>query len=161
MNARNLESIIIATAALFDYTTNHLLTTEWIDGLWVYEASKRTSDIGDVPCLYSIALKDYLGMILETGTLHCDPSSGWNTGPDRRYCNSGANHGSKYCPGIPCLILGFIPNNIEAPPPAMITSPVAGTMAPMLIPQVRPSHKYPIYPWETIHLPGGDNAVGR
>jgi hypothetical protein len=26
----------------------------------------------------------------------------------------------------------------------------------ILIPQVRPAHKYP---WEMIHLPGGDNAV--
>jgi hypothetical protein len=31
----------------------------------------------------------------------------------------------------------------------------------LLIPQVRPAHKYPISPWEMIHLPGGDNAVGR
>jgi hypothetical protein len=30
----------------------------------------------------------------------------------------------------------------------------------MLIPQVRPAHKDPISPWEMIHLPGGDNAVG-
>jgi hypothetical protein len=29
----------------------------------------------------------------------------------------------------------------------------------MLIPQVRPAHKYPISPWEMIHPPGGDNAV--
>jgi hypothetical protein len=29
----------------------------------------------------------------------------------------------------------------------------------MLIPQVRPAHKYPILPWEMIHPPGGDNAV--
>jgi hypothetical protein len=29
----------------------------------------------------------------------------------------------------------------------------------MLIPQVRPAHKYPNSPWETIHPPGGDNAV--
>jgi hypothetical protein len=28
----------------------------------------------------------------------------------------------------------------------------------MLIPQVRPAHKYPNSPWETIHPPGGDNA---
>jgi hypothetical protein len=29
----------------------------------------------------------------------------------------------------------------------------------MLIPQVRPAHKYPISPWGMIHPPGGDNAV--
>jgi hypothetical protein len=27
--------------------------------------------------------------------------------------------------------------------------------------EVRPAHKYSISPWEMIHLPGGDNAVGR
>jgi hypothetical protein len=31
----------------------------------------------------------------------------------------------------------------------------------MLIPQVRPEHKYPISPWEMIHPPGGDYAVCR
>jgi hypothetical protein len=31
----------------------------------------------------------------------------------------------------------------------------------VLIPQVRPARKYPIPPWEMIHLPGGDNAVCR
>jgi hypothetical protein len=31
----------------------------------------------------------------------------------------------------------------------------------VLIHQVRPAHKYPISPWEMIHLPGGDNAVCR
>jgi hypothetical protein len=29
----------------------------------------------------------------------------------------------------------------------------------LLIPQVRPAHKYPISPWEIIHPLGGDNAV--
>jgi hypothetical protein len=29
----------------------------------------------------------------------------------------------------------------------------------LLIPQVRPAHKYPNSPWEMIHSPGGDNAV--
>jgi hypothetical protein len=38
------------------------------------------------------------------------------------------------------------------------TSP---TITQVLIPQVRPAHKYPISPWEMIHLPGGDNATGR
>jgi hypothetical protein len=34
-------------------------------------------------------------------------------------------------------------------------------MGKLLIPQVRPAHKYPISPWEMIHPPGGDNAVCR
>jgi hypothetical protein len=29
----------------------------------------------------------------------------------------------------------------------------------LLIPQVRPAHKYPNSPWEMMHPPGGDNAV--
>jgi hypothetical protein len=29
----------------------------------------------------------------------------------------------------------------------------------LLIPQVRPAHKYPISPWGMNHPPGGDNAV--
>jgi hypothetical protein len=29
----------------------------------------------------------------------------------------------------------------------------------LLIPQVRLVHKYPISPWEMIHLPVGDNAL--
>jgi hypothetical protein len=29
----------------------------------------------------------------------------------------------------------------------------------LLIPQVRPVHKYPISPWETINVPLGDNAL--
>jgi hypothetical protein len=37
----------------------------------------------------------------------------------------------------------------------------AGMGTCLLIPQVRLAHKYPIPPWEMIHLPGGDNAVGR
>jgi hypothetical protein len=40
--------------------------------------------------------------------------------------------------------------------------PAPSQVAPtLLIPQVRPAHKYPISPWEMIHLPGGDNSVGR
>jgi hypothetical protein len=36
-----------------------------------------------------------------------------------------------------------------------------GSDTKTLIPQVRPAHKYPISSWEMIHLPGGDDAVGR
>jgi hypothetical protein len=34
-----------------------------------------------------------------------------------------------------------------------------GVVTMMLIPQVRPAHKYPISPWEMIHLPVEDNAL--
>jgi hypothetical protein len=36
---------------------------------------------------------------------------------------------------------------------------VAWDQSELLIPQVRPAHKYPNSPWEMIHPPGGDNAV--
>jgi hypothetical protein len=36
---------------------------------------------------------------------------------------------------------------------------VSGKPKGLLIPQVRPAHKYPISPWEMIHPPGGDNPV--
>jgi hypothetical protein len=29
----------------------------------------------------------------------------------------------------------------------------------LLLPQARPAHKYPISPWEMIHIPLGDNAL--
>jgi hypothetical protein len=35
---------------------------------------------------------------------------------------------------------------------------LATVTATVLIPQVRPAHKYPNSPWETIQPPGGDNA---
>jgi hypothetical protein len=36
---------------------------------------------------------------------------------------------------------------------------LCGVEGTMLIPQVRPAHKYPNSPWEMNHPPGGDNAV--
>jgi hypothetical protein len=36
---------------------------------------------------------------------------------------------------------------------------IHGKPRSVLIPQVRPAHKYPNSPWEMIHPPGGDNAV--
>jgi hypothetical protein len=48
------------------------------------------------------------------------------------------------------------PRQPPPPPPNPVLSPSL-----VLIPQVRPAHKYPISPLEMIHLPGGDNAVCR
>jgi hypothetical protein len=48
-----------------------------------------------------------------------------------------------------------------APPGTSIIEQETPNRRRMLIPQVRPAHKYPTPPWEMIHLPGGDNAVCR
>jgi hypothetical protein len=37
--------------------------------------------------------------------------------------------------------------------------PISLSLVVVLIPQVTPAHKYPISPWEMIHLPVGDNAL--
>jgi hypothetical protein len=43
---------------------------------------------------------------------------------------------------------------------ALVMHPIAQLAAfLLLIPQVRPAHKYPISPWEMIHLPVGGNAL--
>lgn len=49
----------------------HVLTTKWVDGERLVD-----SDADDVPRLCGIALNAYLTMLLDTGTLHCDPHPG-------------------------------------------------------------------------------------
>jgi hypothetical protein len=41
---------------------------------------------------------------------------------------------------------------------ALVSLSKLGFTASVLIPQVRPAHKYPNSHWETIQPPGGDNA---
>jgi hypothetical protein len=52
----------------------------------------------------------------------------------------------KNCPNTPANISAA--NKIFGP-----------DVASLLIPQVRPAHKYPNSPWEMMHPPGGDNTV--
>ena len=73
MRKRNLDSVIIAPTVVDEYTTPRILTTEWVDGQRLDVAARQYSD---VPQLCSIALNAYLIMLLETGTLHCDPHPG-------------------------------------------------------------------------------------
>ena len=49
----------------------HVLTTKWVDG-----ERLATSDAADVPRLCGVALNAYLTMLLDTGSLHCDPHPG-------------------------------------------------------------------------------------
>lgn len=52
-------------------STNRVLTTEWVKGQRLDK-----SDNEDVARLCGVALNAYLVMLLETGTLHCDPHPG-------------------------------------------------------------------------------------
>ena len=65
-----------------EYCTNSILTTEWIDGERLDLSTKN-----DVTVLCSVAMNTHLTMMLETGTLHCDPHPGnLLRTPDGRSC---------------------------------------------------------------------------
>ena len=60
----------------------HVLTTKWVDG-----ERLAASAASDVPRLSGVALNAYLTMLLDTGTLHCDPHPGnLLRTPDGRLC---------------------------------------------------------------------------
>ena len=63
-----LQNVVFAPYPIMEYCTNSVLTTEWIDG---ERLDVSTQD--DVTVLCSVAMNTYLTMMLETGTLHCDP----------------------------------------------------------------------------------------
>ena len=52
-------------------SSSRVLTTEWVEGT---RLDRSTSS--DVTTLCAVALNAYLVMLLETGTLHCDPHPG-------------------------------------------------------------------------------------
>jgi hypothetical protein len=59
-----------------------VLTTKWVDG-----ERLASSAADDVPRLCGVALNAYLTMLLDTGTLHCDPHPGnLLRTPDGRLC---------------------------------------------------------------------------
>lgn len=70
MGQRGLTSVI-APPVVLDYSTEQVLTTEWIDGVRLDQA-----DEDDVPRLCAVALNAYLVMLLELQSLHCDPHPG-------------------------------------------------------------------------------------
>ena len=63
-----LAGVVYAPSVIEECTTGKVLTTEWVIGERLDKSSK-----GDVTVLCSIAMNTYLTMMLETGTLHCDP----------------------------------------------------------------------------------------
>jgi len=66
-----LKDVVFAPAVVDEYSTDKVLVTEWVDGERLDQSSNE-----DVTVLCSIAMNTYLTMLLELGTLHCDPHPG-------------------------------------------------------------------------------------
>lgn len=82
MQTTPLANVVFAPPVLREYSARRVLTTEWIDG---ERLEKSSAD--DVSTLCSVAMNTYLTMMLETGTLHCDPHPGnLLRTPDGRLC---------------------------------------------------------------------------
>lgn len=67
-----LEGRVFAPRVIAGASSRRVLTTEWVDG----ERLDRSSAPEDVPRMCSLAMNTYLEMMLEQGTLHCDPHPG-------------------------------------------------------------------------------------
>jgi len=81
MKERGLGSVF-APEVVEKLSSIHVLTTKWVDGQRLAD-----SDADDVPRLCGVALNAYLTMLLDTGTLHCDPHPGnLLRTPDGRLC---------------------------------------------------------------------------
>lgn len=81
MKERGLLSVF-APEVVEHLSSTHVLTTKWVDGERLSD-----SDADDVPRLCGVALNAYLTMMLDTGTLHCDPHPGnLLRTPDGRLC---------------------------------------------------------------------------
>ena len=70
MRSRGLTSAF-APKVVPSLSSGRVLTTRWVDGVRLDE-----SDADDVPRLCGVALNAFLVMLLEIGTLHCDPHPG-------------------------------------------------------------------------------------
>eukprot|EP00961_Rhodomonas_salina_P147082 1979622-Rhodomonas_salina.1 len=70
MRERGLGSVF-APDVVESLSSIHVLTTKWVDG-----ERLASSAASDVPRLCGVALNAYLTMLLDTGTLHCDPHPG-------------------------------------------------------------------------------------
>lgn len=71
MEDRGLGSVVFAPEVIDELSSTHVLTTKWVDG-----ERLSNSDEDDVPRLCGVALNAYMTMLLDTGTLHCDPHPG-------------------------------------------------------------------------------------
>lgn len=126
-----LADSVFAPEVVLEASGKRVLTTKWIHG---ERLEKSSAD--DITGLCSIAMNTYLTMMLETGTMHCDPHPGnllrtpegklcildWglvqNIGKDRRYrfIEHIAHLVSRDLDKVPqdLLDLGFIPENQAA-----------------------------------------------
>jgi len=81
MQERGLGSVF-SPEVVEEYSSIHILTTKWVDGERLVDSNED-----DVPRLCGVALNAYLTMLLDTGTLHCDPHPGnLLRTPDGRLC---------------------------------------------------------------------------
>ena len=81
MRQRGLGAVF-APEVVSSLSSIHVLTTKWVDG-----ERLAASAASDVPRLSGVALNAYLTMLLDTGTLHCDPHPGnLLRTPDGRLC---------------------------------------------------------------------------
>jgi predicted unusual protein kinase regulating ubiquinone biosynthesis (AarF/ABC1/UbiB family) len=81
MRERGLGAVF-APEVVSSLSSTHILTTKWVDG-----ERLAASTSNDVPRLCGVALNAYLTMLLDTGTLHCDPHPGnLLRTPDGRLC---------------------------------------------------------------------------
>lgn len=67
-----LDGRVYAPRVIGAASSGRVLTTEWVDG----ERLDATAEKADVPRLASLAMNTYMDMMLESGTLHCDPHPG-------------------------------------------------------------------------------------
>ena len=70
MERRGLNAVT-APAVVSELSTSKILVTEWVEGT---RLDRDASE--DVPRLCGVAINAYLTMLLDTGTLHCDPHPG-------------------------------------------------------------------------------------
>ena len=69
--ARRGLNAVTAPAVVRDLSMRCVLVSEWVDGTRLDRDASP-----DVPRLYGVAINAYLTMLLDTGTLHCDPHPG-------------------------------------------------------------------------------------
>ena len=83
VNGTELGESVFAPRVVGALSSRRILTTEWVEG----ERLDACRAPADVPRLCSVAMIAYLQMMLDSGTLHCDPHPGnLLRTPDGRLC---------------------------------------------------------------------------
>lgn len=68
-----LGAVVTAPTPIPELSSKRVLTAEWVKGVRLDDRSNTNDDVGK---LCAVGLTAYLTMLLETGTLHCDPHPG-------------------------------------------------------------------------------------